>query len=409
MSKHTLNKLSAIGLGKLGDGWHADGGNLYLFVRGNSRTWVFRYTAPDGKRRNMGLGSIDDVPLVRARAMARDLRSQVKDPLAPVDPIETARADKIKRRTEKAKQATFKDCAEAFIEAKRAGWSNVKHAAQWSSTLETYAYPTIGSLPVADVDTALVVKILQPIWATKTETATRLRGRIESILDWAKTSGFRTGDNPAAWRGHLENLLAKPNDVATIVHFAALPFVELSAFMEKLRGVQGLGARALELAIFTAARSGEIRGATWEEIDLVNKVWVIPANRMKARKEHRVPLSPQAVKLLKGLPSHNNGGLLFPSSKPSLPLSNMTLAAVLKRMERSDLTAHGFRSTFRDWAAEVTHYPSEMAEMALAHTVSDKVEAAYRRGDMFDKRRHMMNEWATYCEKGAPNKLLKLA
>lgn len=406
---HKLNLLAAVALNKLGEGWHADGGNLYLFVRGESRTWVFRYTSPEGKRRNMGLGSSKSVTLARARELAAAYRGQVKDKLAPVDPIETTKAAKAQRGIEQAKRMTFKECAEAYIEANRAGWKNAKHAAQWGATLTTYAYPVIGDMPVALVETPLIVRILQPIWTTKTETASRLRGRIENVLDWAKVSGFRQEENPARWRGHLDHILPAASKVAKVTHHAALPFKEISAFMPKLQEAAGLGARALELAILTATRSGEVRGATWAEFDLAEKVWIIPGERMKAGREHRVPLSTAAVKLLKALPRLNETELVFPSSKLNKPLSDMTLTAALKRLDRSDLTAHGFRSTFRDWAAEATNYPREVAEMALAHTIEDAVEAAYRRGDLFEKRKAMMEDWARFCTHSAALKVVKLA
>jgi integrase len=394
---HKPGKLAPVALKTLGDGWHADGGNLYLFVRGDSRAWVFRFVAPDGKRRNMGLGSQYSVTLAEARKQAALLREQVKHPTAPNDPLAARQEIRIAQKLTARKHMTFKACALAYIEAHRAEWKNPKHGQQWENTLATYAYPVFGDLPVVAVDDALVLKVLMPIWESKTETATRLRGRIESVLDWATFSKFRHGENPARWKGHLDNSLAKPNKVAKVTHHAALPYPEMGPFMVELRKREGLGARALEFAILTAARSGEVRGATWDEIDMGNRLWIIPAERMKMEREHRVPLSDAAVELLKALPRVEDEVLVFPSSKPKRPMSDMTLTAVLRRMERGDLTAHGFRSTFRDWAAESTNYPSDMAEMALAHSIGDKVEAAYRRGDMLKKRFRMMNEWAKYC------------
>ena len=396
-STHKPGKLAPVALKTLGDGWHSDGGNLYLFVRGDSRAWVFRFVAPDGKRRNMGLGSHYSVTLAEARKQATLLREQVKHPTAPNDPLAARQESRLALKLAKRKHMTFKACAEAYIEAHRAEWKSPKHAQQWSNTLATYAYPVFGDLPVAAVDDALVLKVLMPIWEAKTETATRLRGRIESVLDWATFSKFRQGENPARWKGHLDNSLAKPNKVAKVKHHAALPYPEIGSFMADLRQRVGLGAKALEFAILTAARSGEVRGATWVEIDLANRLWTIPADRMKMEREHRVPLSEAALTLLQALSRIDDGVLVFPSSKPGTPMSDMTLTAVLRRMERGDLTAHGFRSTFRDWAAEATNYPSDMAEMALAHSIGDKVEAAYRRGDMLQKRFRMMNDWATYC------------
>lgn len=393
---HAPGKLVPVTLKRLGDGWHADGGNLYLFIRGNSRTWVFRYTGPDGKRKNMGLGSLEAITLADARRLAAELRAKLKDPATPTDPLAERQAAKAARRMEEAKRMTFKACAEAFMEAKRHEWKNAKHGQQWENTLDTYVYPTLGTLPVGDIDTALVVKVLQPIWTTKNETASRLRGRIESILAWATTSGYRTGENPARWRGHLSNLLATPSKVQKVEHHAALPYAEMGRFMRQLRAAKGTGARALEFVILTAARSGEVRGATWDEIDLEGRVWCIPGARMKAGRDHRVPLSEAAVALLQALPRFEGCPLVFPSSK-STPLSDMTMTAVLRRMDRGDITAHGFRSTFRDWVAETTHYPRDVAEMCLAHTIENEVEAAYRRGDMLAKRANLMQAWADYC------------
>ena len=396
-STHKPGKLAPVALKTLRDGWHADGGNLYLFVRGDSRAWVFRFVAPDGRRRNMGLGPQHSVTLAEARKQAALLREQVKHPTEPNDPLAARQDSKLAQKLARRKHTTFKACALAYIKAHRAEWKSPKHAQQWENTLSSYAYPVFGDLPVAAVDDALVLKVLMPIWETKTETATRLRGRIECVLDWATFSKFRQGENPARWKGHLDNSLAKPNKVAKVKHHAALPYAEMGAFMADLRGRAGVAAKALEFAILTAARSGEVRSATWDEIDLAGWLWTIPAERMKMEKEHRVPLSDAAVTLLQQLPRVDEGVLVFPSSKVDKPMSDMTLTAVLRRMGRGDLTAHGMRSTFRDWTAEATNYPSDMAEMALAHTIGDKVEAAYRRGDMLQKRFRMMNDWAKFC------------
>jgi integrase len=396
-STHKPGRLAPVAIKTLGDGWHSDGGNLYLFVRGDSRAWVFRFVAPDGKRRNMGLGSQYSVTLAEARKQAALLREQVKHPTTPNDPLLARQALKLAQKLASRKRMTFKACAVAYIEAHRAEWKNSKHAQQWENTLTTYAYPVFGDLPVSSVDDALILKVLMPIWESKTSTAARLRGRIEQVLDWATFGKFRHGENPARWKGHLDNSLAKPSKVSKVKHFAALPYAEIGPFMAELRKREGLGARGLEFAILTAARSGEVRGATWDEIDLTNRLWIIPAARIKGQKEHRVPLADAAVELLQALPRVAGEALVFPSSKAGRPLSDMTLTAVLKRMDRGDLTAHGFRSTFRDWAAESTNYPSDMAEMALAHAIGDKVEAAYRRGDMLKKRFRMMNEWAKFC------------
>lgn len=400
--KHTPGKLAAVALKSLGDGWHADGGNLYLFVRGSSRGWVFRFVAPDGKRRNMGLGSLHAVSLAEARKQATLLREQTKHPGTRTDPLAKRREERLAEKLSSRKHMTFKACAEAYIDAHRAEWKNPKHAQQWENTLATYAYPICGDLPVASVDDALVVKVLRPIWESKTETATRLRGRIESVLDWATFNKFREGENPARWKGHLDNSLAKPNKIAKVVHHPALPYREIGTFMDELRKREGIGARALEFLILTACRSGEVRGATWDEIDMQDHMWIIPADRMKAQREHRIPLSDRALELLRNLPRLQGSNLVFPSTKSSKAMSDMTLTVVLRRMGRTDITVHGFRSTFRDWAAEATDYPRDLAEMALAHTIDNKVEAAYRRGDMLEKRFRMMNDWARYC--GAANR-----
>lgn len=396
-SKHTPGKLAAVALKSLSDGWHADGGNLYLFVRGSSRGWVFRFVAPDGKRRNMGLGSLYSVSLAEARKQAAQLREQIKHPTTPTDPLIKRREAQLENKLASRKYVTFKACAEAYINAHRAEWKNPKHVQQWENTLATYSYPVFGDLPVASIDEALVLKVLLPIWDSKTETATRLRGRIESVLDWATFNKYRDGENPARWKGHLDNSLAKPNKIAKVVHHPALPYREIGAFMAELRTREGLGARALEFLILTACRSGEARAATWDEIDLEERLWIIPGERMKAQREHRVPLSDAAVELLRCLPRLQGNNFLFPSTKRNTAMSDMTLTAVLRRMGRTDITVHGFRSTFRDWAAESTNYPRDLAEMALAHTIDNKVEAAYRRGDMLQKRFRMMNDWAKFC------------
>ena len=288
---------------------------------------------------------------------------------------------------------TFSQAATAYIAVMESEWSNDKHASQWRNTLSSYAFPVIGNIYVREIDHSHVMRVLEPIWLTKTETAKRLRGRIENVLDWARVRGYRTGENPARWRGHLDMLLPTPGKVQKTKHHPALPFDELGELMAKLREQQGVGARALEFAILTAARSGEVRGALWSEIDLRDATWTIRADRMKAKREHRVALNKEAVDLLQSLPRTNE--LIFPSSKGTM-LSDMTLTAVLRRMRRGDITVHGFRSTFRDWCSERTNYPRDVAEMALAHTIGDKVEAAYRRGDLFEKRRLMMRDWGKF-------------
>jgi integrase len=320
-----------------------------------------------------------------------------------LDPIDERRAEKTAKRAEAVKTVTFEECASAYIDAHKAGWRNAKHAAQWTATLATYAYPIFGQLPVAAIDTALVLKALEPIWTTKTETATRLRGRIESVLDWARVRGYREGENPARWRGHLDHLLPRRSKVAAVKHHAALPYAEMPVFMQQLRGEAGVSARALEFCILTATRTSETIGARWGEIDLKKSLWVIPPERMKALREHRVPLAPRAVSILEEMRDLAESDFIFPGGRPNTSLSNMALLMLLRRMGCKSLTAHGFRSSFRDWAAEQTTVPHEVAEMALAHTVSNKVEAAYRRGDLFQKRRELANAWEAFCEQNEKN------
>jgi len=363
---------------------------------GGGRTWVLRATM-GGKRRDMGLGGFPDVTLADARAAARKARELIREGL---DPINEARAALSANRASRVKDITFEQAALAYMAAHEAGWRNAKHAQQWRNTLETYAFPIIGPLIVKDVGVPHILTILEPIWKKKTETATRLRGRLEQVLDWATARGYREGLNPARWRGHLDKLLARPSKVAKVEHRAALPFTEIGAFMKQLRAADVMGARALEFAILTAARSGEVRGATWSEIDLSAKVWTVPAARMKANREHRVPLSATVLTFLARLPRMAGSDLVFPAPRGG-PLSDMTLSAVLRRM-KVPAVPHGFRSTFRDWASERTSYPRDAAEMALAHTIGDKVEAAYRRGDLFEKRRRMMADWAAFCGQEQP-------
>ncbi|MFA7281798.1 MAG: integrase arm-type DNA-binding domain-containing protein [Sterolibacterium sp.] len=377
-------------------GMHAVGDppGLYLHCHGAKSSWILRYSSLDGKRRDMGLGSYGDLTLAEARDKARTQRKLI---LQGIDPIEAKRELKDIRMATKAKRMTFQQCVDGYLDAHGDGWKNPKHRAQWRSTLETYAGPIIGDMNVASVDMERVLAILEPIWKEKTETATRLRGRIESVLDWATVRGYRSGDNPARWKGHLDKLLAKPSK--EVEHLAALPFAEMGAFMADLRKQEGIGAAALEFAILCAARSGEVRGATWAEIDMQGKTWVIPASRMKAKKEHRVPLSDAALAVVKKMQKCQLGELVFPGMKEGRPISDMSMTAVLRRMERRDITAHGFRSTFRDWCSESTAYPRDVCEMALAHAIDSKVEAAYRRGDLLMKRTKLMADWARYCSK----------
>lgn len=396
----TVEKLSALAVSRAKEpGYYGDGAGLYLQVsKSLTKSWIFRFTF-SGKQREMGLGALHTITLAEAREKAKACRSMLID---SIDPLEARNATKLANALERAKAMTFDDCAKAYIAAHRGGWKNAKHAAQWTSTLATYASPAIGSLPVAVVNTALVVKVLQPIWQEKTETATRVRSRIESILDWATVSHFRVGENPARWRGHLDNLLADPGKMNKVVHHAALPWQEVGQFMVELKRREGIAARAVEVAILTATRSGEVRGAVWSEFDLDEAMWVIPAARMKAGREHRIPLSAAAVTLLRAAPRIND--LVFPGQRTDTQLSDMSLTAVLRRMGRREITVHGFRSTFRDWCSESAgnSFPREVCEHALAHSLPDKVEAAYRRGDLIEKRKVLMQVWADYCTAAPP-------
>jgi integrase len=391
-----MRRLTALKVGKeKKPGLYSDGLGLYLQVRGGgAKSWIFRYRVGT-KLRDMGLGSVNAISLAEARERAAHCRNRRAN---GIDPIEQRRGQKSTKHAEAARAVTFEQCATAFIEAHKAGWKNAKHAAQWTATLKTYAYPVFGALPVASVDTPLVLKVLEPIWNGKTETATRVRGRIESVLDWARVRSYRQGENPARWRGHLDHLLPKRSKVAAVKHHSALPYDHTPAFMASLRGETGNAARALEFCILTASRTGETIGARWDEIDMKAKLWTIPPERMKASREHRIPLSQWAIVILCEMQKHAEAEFVFPGGKTKSPLSSMALLMLLRRMKRDDLTVHGFRSTFRDWAAERTTFPSDVAEMALAHTISDKVEAAYRRGDLFDKRKLLAEAWAEFCE-----------
>jgi integrase len=386
-------ELTAMAVSRLkDDGAYAVGGvpGLQLQILGASRVWVLRFVLHD-KRRRMGLSSYPAVSLAEAREQARLARSQIR---AGIDPIEQRSSARETVVAAAAKSLTFAQAAEKFIAAHEDGWSNAKHRLQWVSTLGTYANPVIGQLPVAAIEQRHILQILDPIWRTKTETASRLRGRIEQVLNWAKVQGLREGPNPARWRDHLDLLLPAPEKVSPVKHLAAVPLAEARQVWQSISDSGGMGALALQLQILTAGRSGEARGARWSELDLVNAVWVIPKERMKAKREHRIPLPRQAVELLQQQPRIDDSDLVFPSSR-NTPLSDMTLTAVMRRLKRSEVP-HGWRSTFRDWVGDCTEYPSELAEIALAHAVGSKVEQAYRRGDMLEKRRSMMQEWADF-------------
>lgn len=395
-------------------GRYHDGDGLCLLVRrgkpgpdgqpGPDRAfWLLRYSA-GGRVREAGLGrarGLNAVTLAGAREAARRLRDKLRDGKDPLAEREAAAA-KAKADAAKAHAAavTFAQVADMYIEAHEAGWRNDKHRQQWKNTLRDYVLPALGALPVAAVDTGAVMRIIEPLWREKTETASRVRGRIESILDYAKARGWRDGENPARWRGHLDHLLPQRGKVQRVKHHDALPWRDCGVFMQQLRQSSGISARCLEFAILTAARSGEVRGARWQEIDMDHATWSIPGERMKAGREHRVPLSDAAMDVLRQMAKLGSepDAFIFPGGRTGSPLSDV---AVTKAAHAAggDCTVHGFRSTFRDWCAESTNHPREVAEAALAHTVRDKTEAAYQRGDLLERRRRLMADWATFCAK----------
>ncbi|RYE43177.1 MAG: site-specific integrase [Hyphomicrobiales bacterium] len=375
------------------EGSHAVGGatGLNLRIEGGTRMWVLRYVSR-GSRRRMSLGSYPVISLASAREAARAALG-LRD--AGIDPLVDRANKREAERLAVAQRLEFDKAAETFISEHETTWRNVKHAQQWRNTLATYVSPKFGTVPVSEVDQAMVLRALSPIWKTKTETATRLRGRIEQILDWATAHGHRTGTNPARWRGQLEHILADPNKVAPVKHHAAVPFAQLPAVYLRLAAIEGQSARALRFLILTAARSGEVRGMVWDEVDLDAGLWIVPANRMKAKREHRVPLSRQAVAMLRAQPRSELVAHVFPSNRAGA-LSDMAFTTLMRR-HQLEAVPHGFRSTFRDWAGETTHHPRDAVELCLAHSIDTKTEAAYRRGDMMEKRATIMQEWGDYA------------
>jgi len=378
-------------------GRYCDGGGLWLQctpgVNGVTKSWLFRFQL-NGRKRAMGLGPFPDVSLAKARDKAQQAREQLADER---DPLEAKLERRREARLALAKRMTFRQAAERYIASKEMEWKNEKHGWQWTQTLEKHAYPVLGDISVADIDEPLVLKVLEPIWPTIPETASRLRGRIEAVLGWATVHGHREGDNPARWRNHLDKALSSPVKVKRgVKHHAALPFADVPAFMIELREKSYISAQALEFTILTAARTGEVIGAVWDEIDLDAKVWTIPAARMKGAREHRIPLSARAVEILKAAPREKDNAHVFIGGKAGTGLSNMAMIKLLRSM-REGMTVHGFRSAFRDWCGECTKFPREIAEAALAHALESKVEAAYRRGDALLKRRTLMDAWARYC------------
>ncbi|MFY8144429.1 MAG: tyrosine-type recombinase/integrase [Caulobacter sp.] len=408
-----LHRLTAVAVRNLREaGRYPDGGGLYLQITpAGVRSWIFRYRI-DGRERQMGLGPLAMVSLAQAREKARLARVQRHN---GEDPLGGRKGRRPRIACPAAGGPTFQEAMAAYIETHKAGWRNAQHVQQWSSTLQTYAAPYFGSKPLAAITTADVLAALQPIWLTKTETANRVRGRIETILNWGAAQGYREGENPARWKGHIEMILPAKSKVAKVTHHAALDYRQIAAFMTQLSLEAGVGVQALRFTILTAARTGEVIGADWREIDFDNKVWIIPATRMKAGREHRVPLSGPAMEILaqrrqawwdiearryrrKGAPQvAGPTGPVFCGRRAGKALSAASMLMVLQRMGWGELTCHGFRSTFRDWAAEETDVSTEVVEMALAHTIANKVEASYRRGDLQEKRRALMERWAEVC------------
>lgn len=397
-------ELSALQVKNLSPGSHAVGGVAGLILEVSAtggKTWLLRVRM-GGKRREIGLGGYPSTTLSAARDKARDIRSSIEK---GVDPIAERQQAKAALKQQQASLKTFEWCSRKYIDERKGEWKNTKHQAQWLSTLETYAFPLIGPLPVGEIELAQVLDVLkQPqedkagmsMWDAKTETAKRLRGRLELILSWATVHGYRNGSNPARWKGHLDAVLKSPSKIQKPEHHKSVHYNEMHEFMRKLRKQTGVGARALEFGILCASRSGEVRGARWSEIDVKKGFWTVPAERMKAGKPHTVPLSKQALSLLSSIEPTVGTDLVFPSTKGK-PLSDMTLTAVMRRMQ-IDAVPHGFRSTFRTWGGETTHYPSEMLETALAHALTNKVEAAYMHGTQIEKRRELMQDWANFID-----------
>jgi integrase len=428
MARTTINRLSDRRVRTAKPGMHPDGGGLYLRVTEGSededgtrifnRYWLFRYAhRGTGKDRQLGLGPLATVTLIAARAAARQCREQL---LAGSDPVEQRRAQRASNALADAKAMTFDQCRDAYITAHRAGWRNDKHAKQWTATLATYVTPVFGHLPVGAIDTGLALKALEPIWATKSETASRVRGRIETVLDWAKVRGYRTGENPARWRGHLDKLLPAKSKVQKVEHHPALPHGQLGAFMSNLREREGTAAKALQFTVLTVARTDETISMRGDEIDMAAKLWTVPPERMKSKREHRVPLSEPALAIIREMIAASPGSIapkyVFRGAKPGRPLSNMAMLELIRRMnaEREviglpkwtdpkqrgrEVVPHGFRSSFRDWAAERTNFSREVVEAALAHVDGDETERAYKRSDLFEKRSRLMTAWADYCLK----------
>lgn len=406
MPKKVANALTPLQVKNAKPGRHVDGNGLHLLVKtSGARSWVLRYSL-QGKTRDIGLSRCpealvlleqsgrEELSLAQARDLAAIYRLKVR---AGIDPLsereQQAEASRLAQAQVAAERVTFRAAAQSYLASRECTWRNAKHRQQWHNTLNTYVFPSLGAVPVADIGTAEVLSVLEPIWKSKAETANRIRGRMEAIIDAARARGYFSGENPARWRGHLDKILPARQRLSR-GHHAAMPYDEVPAFLEQLRARKAVAAMALEFTILTAARTGEVLGAKWEEVDFEKRTWTVPAQRMKAGREHRVPLSSRGIELLSATKKLEHP-FLFPGQQGG-QMSGMAMAMLLRRMGHV-VTVHGFRSTFRDWASETTAFPHEVCEMALAHTIANKAEAAYRRGDIFDKRRMLMDEWAHHC------------
>jgi integrase len=395
MARRTWNRLSARSVAAANKpGMYADGAGLYLRVtRSGAKSWCLRYML-GGEAREMGLGGLSKIGLADVRRKAAEQRLLLAD---KIDPIDKRKAERAATKMEAARSMTFDECARAYVDAHRPAWRHAKHSQQWTNSLARYVSPIIGTLPVQAIDTALVMKVIEPLWSSRPETASRIRGRIESVLDWARVRGYREAENPARWRGHLDHLLPARSKVRKIRHYRALPYTDMGAFISELRSRSGVGAAALEFLILCAARSSEVADARWAEIHRAARIWIVPAERMKSGREHRVPLSGAALAVLDQMKGRDDEFVF--SNTPGRGLGKGALA---KQLRGWNCTPHGLRSTFRDWAAERTNFPREVAEAALAHVLEDKTEAAYRRTDLLEKRRRLMDAWAEFCAWSAP-------
>lgn len=394
-----INRLTALAVTKLKKpGLYSDGLGLYVQVSGDGkekigRSWLFKFTL-NGRAREMGLGSAGTFSLSEAREAARRARQLLHQRL---DPIEVRNAERAAKAVETIKAISFRECCRAYLEKRRVGWRSAEYAVQWEKQLTAHIYPLLGDLPVGRIDVGVVVKALSPIWQSTPDTASRLRQRIESVLDHAIALGYREPPNPARWKGHLDHILPEPSKLAKVQHFAALPYREVGEFIARLRAITSTAARALEFLVLTATRTGDVRCALWAEIDFHQKLWTIPAERFKSDRDHRIPLSAPALSVLKVMQERRMGGFIFPGTRRGKPMAHDTMRFLLHETMGYKFNVHGFRSTFRDWAGESTNFPREVCEMALGHSVRDAVEAAYARGDLFEKRRRLMESWSGYC------------